>query len=101
MIGPLPDVPVGTRFDTRAALRAAGVHRELQAGICGRAATGAESIVLAGGYTDDTDRGDEIVYTGAGGRDPETRKQVADQSFTANAGTASASGWTARNAPYA
>lgn len=88
MIGEVPGVRVGAIFDTRAALHAAGVHREMQAGICGRAATGAESIVLAGGYTDDTDRGDEIVYAGAGGRDAENKRQTADQSFAANARTA-------------
>lgn len=57
----------------------AGVHRPLQAGICGPAATGAESIVISGGYEDDEDHGDVISYTGHGGNDPESGKQVADQ----------------------
>jgi putative restriction endonuclease len=37
---------------------------------------------LSGGYEDDLDNGDEIVYTGHGGRDPETNKQIADQNFS-------------------
>lgn len=81
LIGHVPGVRVGARFDTRAQAHAAGVHRELQAGICGRPDTGAESIVLAGGYRDDRDEGGRILYTGAGGRDPDTDRQVAHQSF--------------------
>jgi putative restriction endonuclease len=37
------------------------------------------SIVLSGGYVDDEDMGDVIIYTGEGGRDPNTGRQVADQ----------------------
>ena len=81
LIGPIPGIAVGARFDTRAEAHAASVHRELQAGICGRADSGAESVVLAGGYADDRDMGDRILYTGAGGRDSETKRQVSHQSF--------------------
>ena len=81
LIGHVPGVPVGTLFDTRKEAYAARVHRELIAGICGRPDTGAESIVLAGGYVDDEDEPERIVYTGAGGRDPKTGRQIADQSF--------------------
>jgi putative restriction endonuclease len=35
-----------------------------------------------GGYEDDEDLGDEIVYTGHGGRDAESRRQVAHQRLT-------------------
>jgi predicted restriction endonuclease len=55
------------------------VHRPLQAGIAGTQATGAESIVVSGGYEDDEDNGSEIIYTGHGGQ--ENGRQVADQSF--------------------
>jgi putative restriction endonuclease len=48
-------------------------------GISGTAGEGADSIVLSGGYEDDVDYGDVIIYTGQGGNDPETKKQVADQ----------------------
>jgi putative restriction endonuclease len=40
---------------------------------------GADSIVVSGGYIDDQDLGDVIIYTGAGGNDPQTKRQVADQ----------------------
>ena len=51
----------------------------MQAGISGAAAEGADSIVVSGGYEDDEDYGDEIIYTGHGGNDPNTGRQVADQ----------------------
>jgi hypothetical protein len=37
---------------------------------------------LSGGYEDDEDHGDVIVYTGYGGRDPATGKQISDQPFS-------------------
>jgi putative restriction endonuclease len=79
--GELPGVPVGTAFESRKSLAAAGVHRPPMAGICGGASVGAESIVVNGGYIDDQDWGDELVYTGAGGNEPSTGRQIADQSF--------------------
>lgn len=80
-IGDLPDLSSGSSFASRAELAAAGVHRATQAGITGEAAKGAESIVLSGGYPDDHDEGDVIVYTGHGGRDPASGRQIADQAF--------------------
>src|SRR4051794_20635730 len=50
-------------------------------GISGTRAEGADSIVVNGGYEDDADFGDEIMYTGAGGNDPATGKQIADQTL--------------------
>src|SRR3954470_11167540 len=81
-IGEIVGVAPGTTFASRRELYDAGVHRQLQAGIVGSATTGAESIVLSGGYVDDEDHGSEIIYTGHGGRDPLTARQIADQSFT-------------------
>ena len=81
-IGKIEGVKIGAVFESRAALRVAGIHMPLEAGIAGRAATGAESIVLSGGYPDDEDQGDEIIYTGHGGRDRSSGRQVADQEFT-------------------
>jgi putative restriction endonuclease len=40
------------------------------------------SIVLSGGYADDIDEGELIVYTGEGGRDPNTQRQISDQQLT-------------------
>src|SRR5215211_4982406 len=74
--------PEGKRFESRAELSEAGVHRPLIAGISGSEREGADSIVLSGGYEDDEDLGDEVVYTGHGGRDAESGKQVAHQRLT-------------------
>jgi putative restriction endonuclease len=79
LIGAIPGVAVGSLFPDRQALRESGIHRPLQAGMCGSAAAGAESIVLNGGYEDDEDSLEAIVYTGHGGNDPATGKQIADQ----------------------
>src|SRR5262245_43226959 len=76
-----PGVAVGTVFRDRRALSAAGVHRPPMAGSSGSGATGADSIVLSGGYEDDKDDGDVIEYTGHGGNDPATGQQVADQTL--------------------
>ncbi len=82
IFGHIPGYPEGSRFESRAELSEAGVHRPTVAGISGSEREGADSIVLSGGYEDDADFGDEIVYTGHGGRDPETGRQVADQNFS-------------------
>src|SRR5215204_6245995 len=81
VFGHIPGYPVGSCFENRAELADAGVHRHRQAGISGSASKGADSIVLSGGYEDDEDHGDVIVYTGYGGRDPDTGQQVSDQPF--------------------
>ena len=80
VFGHISGFPVGSWFENRAELADAGVHR--QAGISGSASEGADSIVLSGGYEDDQDFGEVIVYTGYGGRDPSTGKQVSDQPFS-------------------
>lgn len=49
------------------------------AGISWSAGRGAESIVLNGGYEDDVDYGDEVIYTGHGGNDRATGRQIANQ----------------------
>lgn len=74
--------PEGSWFESRVALSQAGLHRPRIAGISGTESEGADSIVLSGGYEDDEDLGDEIVYTGHGGRDQDTGKQVASQKLT-------------------
>ncbi len=80
--GHTPGYPPGSMFETRADLSYAGIHRPRIAGICGSGREPAESIVLSGGYEDDEDHGDEIVYTGHGGRDAETSKQITHQTLT-------------------
>lgn len=68
-------------FKGHAELHAAGVHRFLGRGISGTDKTGADSIVISGGYVDDRDEGDLVVYTGEGGRDRDSGRMVADQSL--------------------
>lgn len=77
--GEIVGYPPGSTFADRRALAASGVHRSTRAGIVGRAAEGAESVIVAGQYEDDEDLGDSVVYTGMGGRDPRTGRQVARQ----------------------
>jgi putative restriction endonuclease len=78
--GEVPGVDVGTIFENRRKLYEANVHRATQAGIVGRQKEGAESVVLSGGYVDDEDYGDVIIYTGDGGQDG-SGNQVSDQEF--------------------
>lgn len=75
VFGHILDNPAGTTYLNRQAAAQAGVHRQLQGGICG-GADGAESIVVSGGYIDDQDYGNVIVYTGQGGRDPDSGRQI-------------------------
>jgi putative restriction endonuclease len=82
LFGAVPGVPPGATFATRQAAAAAGVHKPLQAGISGSAQEGADSVVVSGGYEDDQDYGSVILYTGHGGLDPITGKQIADQTLT-------------------
>lgn len=81
-------VRVGQQFIDRRELHELHVHRPLQAGISGTRAEGADSIVVSGGYVDDEDHGDWIIYTGHGGNDSNTRRQIDHQSIDApgNAG---------------
>ncbi|MCS6777286.1 MAG: YDG/SRA domain-containing protein [Chloroherpetonaceae bacterium] len=80
--GEVPGYPEGATFLNRYELSQSRVHRPLMAGICGSGLSGAESIVLSGGYEDDEDYGDVVIYTGHGGNDLETKKQVRDQELT-------------------
>ena len=81
VFGEIRDEPVGRVYPDRTAVRAAGLHRHEQAGISGNYADGADAIVVSGGYKDDRDHGDWILYTGQGGRDSAGR-QIADQALT-------------------
>ncbi|KAF9920093.1 hypothetical protein FBU30_010124 [Linnemannia zychae] len=86
-VGPIPGVPVGTFWEKRIDVSRAKVHRPSMAGISGAAEVGAESVVLSGGYSDDDDKGDEFIYTGAGGN--KDGKQIRHQELTrANHGLA-------------
>ncbi|MEB2527410.1 YDG/SRA domain-containing protein [Kocuria rosea] len=83
VFGQIPGVYPGRTFSARAELRAAGVHMPPMHGIQGNPEDGADSIVLSGGYPDDEDLGDVIIFTGAGGQHRLKRIQLKDQSFSA------------------
>lgn len=75
VFGHLASVPVGATYPSREAVAAAGVHKPTMAGISGAERDGADSIVVSGGYEDDEDYGNVIVYTGAGGNDPSSGRR--------------------------
>lgn len=81
VFGDVDGIAPGRSFLDREAVRASGLHRHLQAGISGRYEDGADAIVVSGGYVDDRDEGDWILYTGQGGRDSRGR-QIRDQTLT-------------------
>lgn len=80
--GDIPGFPLSSTWSLRPEVSKAGVHRPQMSGISGTGAEGADSIVVNGGYEDDVDEGDEIIYTGAGGNDPATKKQIENQVLT-------------------
>ena len=82
IFGHIEGVSVGQVFSSRKELGDAGVHAPTMSGIWGREEEGSCSIVLSGGYEDDIDRLDFILYTGQGGQDVPGGKQVKDQEFT-------------------
>lgn len=76
--GEIESVDVGTEFASRAELAASGIHKPTQAGISGSSTEGADSIVVSGGYEDDEDYGDYLIYGGQAGFDPNTKQQNED-----------------------
>ncbi|ORZ37451.1 hypothetical protein BCR44DRAFT_1497926 [Catenaria anguillulae PL171] len=90
--GKIPGVLCGQMWENRRLCGTYAVHRPTVAGIHAGKKTGdgALSIVLAGGYEDDLDHGDDFFYTGSGGRDLKkeganlrTGPQTKDQELTA------------------
>ena len=88
IFGEIPEFEEGRWFVGRKEMMPSSVHRNWGAGIDGSGKEGTSAIVLSGGYEDDEDSEDEIIYTGAGGDDPNTSKQIEDQTWKApgNAG---------------
>lgn len=79
--GPIPGIEVGMVWESRMQLSEEGIHRPPVGGIAGSAtSSGAQSLVLNGGYEDDVDHGFEFYYTGAGGRDLSGNKRTGDPS---------------------
>lgn len=78
VFGEIEGVAAGTEFVSRAELAASGIHRPTQAGISGSITEGADSIVISGGYEDDEDYGDYVIYGGQVSNNPNTKQQIAD-----------------------
>ena len=78
VFGHVAGVYIGASFPSYEALNRAEIHRSTQGGISSSEVESADSIVVSGGYADDQDFGDEIVYTGQGCRD-NSGKHVEDQ----------------------
>jgi putative restriction endonuclease len=81
IFGEIPNIPEGYLFPNRKVMMEKSFHRNWAAGIDGNRNEGVAAIVLSGGYGDDKDYGSTIIYTGAGGNDPSTKKQIEHQSW--------------------
>ncbi|CAL5014195.1 unnamed protein product [Urochloa decumbens] len=88
IVGHIPGVLVGDAFYYRAELCVVGLHTAPQAGIgyipgslTNEGHPVATSIVSSGGYLDDEDTGDVLVYTGSGGRQRNRLDHHADQTL--------------------
>ncbi|MGI9583201.1 YDG/SRA domain-containing protein [Chryseobacterium sp. RRHN12] len=81
IFGEIEGIDEGYHFNNRKEMMSTSFHRNWGAGIDGNAKEGTAAIVLSGGYEDDLDFGEEIVYTGAGGNDSNTGKQIKDQTW--------------------
>ncbi|GMP81048.1 hypothetical protein CsSME_00035897 [Camellia sinensis var. sinensis] len=78
IIGSVPGVDVGDQFQYRVELALVGIHRLYQAGIDYMKHGGmiiATSIVASGGYADDLDNPDVLIYSGHGGNITGRNKQ--------------------------
>lgn len=87
IFGEIDSIQEGHWFESRKEMMPTSFHRNWGRGIDGNGKEGASAVVLSGGYEDDEDLGDIIIYTGAGGNDPNTGRQIAHQSWE-NSGNA-------------
>ncbi|KAK7317760.1 hypothetical protein RJT34_02251 [Clitoria ternatea] len=86
IVGAIPGIFVGDLFLFRMELCVVGLHGQIQAGIDylpGSMSPNGEpiatSVIVSGGYEDDMDDGEVIVYTGHGGQEKNSSRQVCDQ----------------------
>ncbi|XP_061339005.1 histone-lysine N-methyltransferase family member SUVH9-like [Gastrolobium bilobum] len=85
IVGAIPGICIGDVFLYRMELYVVGLHGQPQAGIDylpSRMSSNGEpiatSVIVSGGYEDDLDKDDVIIYSGHGGQDKHS-KQVFDQ----------------------
>lgn len=81
IFGEIPGIKEGDWFEGRREMMPTSFHRSWGSGIDGSGIDGAAAIVLSGGYEDDFDSGDVIIYTGAGGNHPDSGRQIEDQNW--------------------
>ncbi|WP_285163956.1 YDG/SRA domain-containing protein [Shewanella goraebulensis] len=81
IFGEVEGIAEGDWFPGRREMMPSSFHRNWGAGIDGNGNEGVAAVVLSGGYEDDEDHDDYIIYTGAGGNDPNTGKQIEHQSW--------------------
>ncbi|WJX10494.1 Histone-lysine N-methyltransferase member suvh2 [Trifolium repens] len=81
IVGAIPGVCIGDVFLYRMELVVVGLHGQPQAGIdylpgsmCSNGEPIATSVIVSGGYEDDVDQGDVIIYSGHGGQDKNSRQ---------------------------
>ncbi len=79
IFGEIEGVKEGDVFKNRLELSAKGIQIQPVWGIEGNGKEGCPAIALNGGYVDDEDLGDTIIYTGHGGN--KGKKQIANQSW--------------------
>ncbi|KAM4128182.1 hypothetical protein ACJW30_02G147400 [Castanea mollissima] len=82
ILGSVPGVEIGDEFHYRIELNIIGLHRQIQGGIDYVKHDGlilATSIVASGGYADDLDNSDSLIYTGQGGNVMRSFKEPEDQ----------------------
>ncbi|KAF7828478.1 histone-lysine N-methyltransferase, H3 lysine-9 specific SUVH6-like [Senna tora] len=82
ILGPVPGVEVGDEFQYRVELNIIGLHRQIQGGIDYVVHNGkilATSVVSSGGYADELDNSDVLIYTGQGGSMLKNDKEPEDQ----------------------
>lgn len=79
IFGEIKGYTEGTIFESRIEIYNVEMHYHTQRGISIIGDIGSDCIILSGGYEDDEDNNLEIIYTGHGGRDPKTKKQISNQ----------------------
>lgn len=81
VFGHIDGYPVGSLFRDRCTLSSARVHGPPMAGIWGRQAEGACSIVMSRGYEDDVDELGYVMFPGHGGQDRPGEIQVYKKAY--------------------
>ena len=64
IFGEISGIKEGQWFEKRTDMIPSSFHRNAGKGIDGNGKEGTAAIVLSGGYEDDEDLGDKIIYTG-------------------------------------